>query len=823
MKLIKFVNFKKAISEPAINIIGKSRCTGCSACAACCPNNAITIIENREGFLEPNVNNNCNNCGLCSQICPVISHGIREIYEPIIYAGWSLDKKNILQSSSGGIFYELAKEIKKEQGKIAGVIWKDNYPIHAISEKISIIKAMRGSKYLQSKTLDTFKQILENNSKKLLFVGTPCQVAAAQNLHSFFKKNYELLTCDLVCHGVPSYLIFNKYVQYVEENFGEVAKIDFRNKLKGWENYNVKINLKDGANVVEPHKSNKLMQCYLSNIGLRKSCYDCLFATFPRLGDITLGDFWDVIDLYKNFDGTSFVVANTPIGQKYLQRLRSEKKIELKEYDNQYYKRNLSTLSRGKKLIPLKRKKFLEYIKEHSFIDSFKKYTKPTLRNTKFFSFFKYLKKLLYKDYPIDITKNKSRIGLLNASSTKNYGSMMIVTNTISYLSTKIPRLTFIILGNNTPETQNRLWKSTGYKNIIIRKPLILKKNPKSIIKNIIIYLKSLVNPWSNPVVKSLGDCSSILFLGGDTLTEYYSINGPIKSLLDIRSLRMAGKKVFLLGQTIGPFHSWRTPIAKNILNKVDHIYTRSPKNYRYLKNELGLENVTSSVDSAFLDLPRQKEQLDLKKYGIDEKKRYITFVPSALWSKYSYSFKTYIDGLVFLTNKLLDICEKNDMKLIFLPHVVRKNQDDRRIAETILTYLKSPNIIFIKDVLLPYEARKILGISDLVISQRMHGAISGLQMGVPSIGLSYSVKYAGVIGESLKLPELIVEIDKKDFKGCIKSVLMTTKKVLDNMDEEKYKIDIAVKKAKKNAYKQIIEVAKALRNQIDENSQLIS
>jgi len=666
---------------------------------------------------------------------------------------------------------------------------------------------MRGSKYIQSGTTDVFeKLILSKDDKKTMFVGTPCQVAALKNLYKYKGKNVEnLITCDLVCHGVPSYKMFDGYLKSLSEKYGDIVKINFRDKTNGWENYCMNIEFANGEELIEKHRENKFMQTFLSDIALRKSCYNCPFSKIPRVGDITLGDFWNAPECLKNDEGTSLVIANNAKGRRLLEILSQQNKIKLREVNLNTIKNSNPRVVSGKRILPLKRKKFLKEINLKNFENTYQTVVKPFIRRKKHWQRIKLIKGIFSRSCPIGLPVSKSKVGILLFPSTLNYGSMMLGENAIYYLSKLIEDATFIIISNEADETYMRLSQATGIKKISIRGYTKLERKLSVILRYIMDYGKGLINPWSVETVRTLEDCRSIIVLGGDTLSEYYGIIGLLQGLLDIRNLCMAGKKVYLLGQTIGPFHSWRIPLAKTILKKVDGIYLRDPKSFRYAKSKLKLKNIKLSADLAFLDLPRQNEPFDIERFGLRNKK-YFTFVISGLWSKYCYDYETYVGKLVDITKYLLKKCKEHNMHLVLLPHVWRK--EDLKLLDEIVSKINNVRIISINNLLLPYQARKILGSSYFVLSQRMHGAISALQMGVPTVSMSYSVKYSGVVGEYLGLPELVVEIRKDNFEESIELLYDVLDTTLENLPELKNKIKRSIDKAKRDAIKQLEDVA---------------
>ena len=190
--------------------------------------------------------------------------------------------------------------------------------------------------------------------------------------------------------------------------------------------------------------------------------------------------------------------------------------------------------------------------------------------------------------------------------------------------------------------------------------------------------------------------------------------------MLRLYYLKKAERKVYLLGQSIGPIHSWRVVIAKSVLSRMDKIYDRGYKSYNYVTDVLGVNNNSFlSSDLAFLDLPRQSEPFDIEKFGIQHQ-RYITFVPSGFWSLYCDDYVRYFEGLLNITNYLSEECKKRGMKLVLLPHVLRTSDDRSLVKQMMTAGIGNENIVAVTDVLLPYEARMILGSSYFVPNECM-------------------------------------------------------------------------------------------------------
>lgn len=315
-----------------VDVVNYKKCTGCGACANLCPQGAISIKKNKRGFLVPVVNKSkCIDCGLCNKACPMINEipKISQYSIPMVYAGWNKDEKIRMNSSSGGVFSVLADFILDKKGYICGASFdKKNKLKHIIISNRRDLYKLRGSKYIQSEIKNVLKRVkkLLEKDKWVLFSGTPCQVAG---LKSFLKKDYEnLIAVDLVCHGVPSPLVFERYLKEIEiENKTNINKIEFRDKSTGWRSYSFKMSNKKEDLVNDIHDNNVFFKGFLNNLYLNSICTNCSFAKFPRYSDITLGDYWGIWDYKKELDddkGTSLIVVNNNKGNLIFNQIRDK-------------------------------------------------------------------------------------------------------------------------------------------------------------------------------------------------------------------------------------------------------------------------------------------------------------------------------------------------------------------------------------------------------------------------------------------------------------------------------------------------------------------
>lgn len=664
------------------------------------------------------------------------------------YSAWSKDVDNILHSSSGGIFFELAKKMLDDGGKVAGVIMECTSSKFVISNDINVINKMRGSKYIPSNPADIIKEIA--NSSDVLFVGLPCQIEA-------LKKSInpdKIILCDLRCHGLPYVDSYETYLKEVSRG-RKIKSIRFRDKKYGWNNSTcMVIEFEDGSIYRGDKRKDNFLKEYLSYENVQKRCKAC---NRKNIGDITLADFWGVPECLKNDMGTSLVMINTEKGKRFFDSVESIVK---------------------------------KHVPDGAFIGT---------------------EKLLRVHKPLGCEVRGSRFALLSGADVLNYGNMLMTENFITYMSRLLHDSTFVIAKEGVSDADlvyNRISKATINDTIEVRgtqTPL----DREHALWFLSQYIKGSVNPWNVERVRMLEDCGTAIYLGGDTLSNTYMVTTLLRRLFDMWILKKSGKKVFILSHTLGPFSWWQKPLVRYVLKRIDGVYCRDEKSFKYTKNKLRIKNIRLAADLAFLDLARQKEGVNIENYDVTPKK-YFTFVISGIWNKYSHDYEIYVDGLVNLVKHLLKKCKEYDMHLVILPHAWQEN--DKRLLDEIISRINDNRIVPIKEALLPYQARAILGSSYFVVSQRMHGAISSLQMGVPAVGISYSVKYSGIIGEYLGLPELVAEIGKNSFEKDIKKVEYVVDQALDNISELKNRINKSLCRAKKDAMKQIEDTAKQIK-----------
>lgn len=308
-------------------------CTGCLACVNTCSHNAISKGEDKEGFYRPVLNEDlCVNCGRCLNVCPAL-HPLKKAENNIVqaaYACWSKSAVIRKESSSGGLFSELAESVLSQGGIVYGAKLDENIRcVLSSSTAEGGIEKFKGSKYVQcdigANRLAEIKKFLVKGIL-VLFSGTPCQVAG---LKKFLKKDYEnLITVDFLCHGVPSPQLFQAYIKYLENaNHAKITNFNFRDKQTSWRTFNFKITFNNGKTICISRLKNSFYQIFLRDYALQKSCYNCLYARPNRNSDITMADYW--IDcrgtegkrISDDDKGMSLCLINTSKGKELFKRI----------------------------------------------------------------------------------------------------------------------------------------------------------------------------------------------------------------------------------------------------------------------------------------------------------------------------------------------------------------------------------------------------------------------------------------------------------------------------------------------------------------------
>lgn len=398
-----------------INITDKSLCNGCNTCTVSCPiDKCITMNMDNEGFFYPKVDTQtCINCDKCEKVCPYVPELIMKKEEPIryekplVYASYSKNHEVRFDSTSGGIFSELAFKMFDQDGYVGGAVYnEDNSVSHILTNDRNKLDEIRSSKYIFSLTDKLFPEVKKQlkSGNKVLVCGAPCQISG---LYTFLKKDYEnLITCDFICKSVNSTKVFQKYIEWLESKYqSKVKKIKAKDKTTGWHKFGMKVDFENGKSYISDRYNDPFFVGYLqTELFTMEACFTCKFRGFPRPADITLADFWGIENIDKSMDqdlGTSLILINSDKGKVYYESLGESivsKEFTLKdaEFGNPaIYKDTLNIVNKEQ------RESFYKDLEEYSFdIIASKYFPMPTLKN-KILNKLKRVKKVISIFYKI--------------------------------------------------------------------------------------------------------------------------------------------------------------------------------------------------------------------------------------------------------------------------------------------------------------------------------------------------------------------------------------------------------------------------------------
>lgn len=305
-----------------IELSSKQNCTGCSACANICPRGCIKMTADEEGFLYPKVNEEmCMDCGLCENVCPML-HKPQQHELLAVYGAKNNDDAVRFTSSSGGMFTLFAEAILKQGGVVVGAALDEQLNVqHVLVDSLADLPKLRGSKYVQSKIGKIYSEVRQilRAGRKVLFSGTPCQIAGLKKY--LVKPSENLLTIDVVCHGVPSPKVYQKHLRELAQEAGEpVVQVNFRDKAKGWKQGET-LFFTEHQHFGASKRQETYMRLFLNNISIRPSCGECAFNNKRSLADITIADYWGIDKQYPEFDddkGVTLVLVNSEAGAELL-------------------------------------------------------------------------------------------------------------------------------------------------------------------------------------------------------------------------------------------------------------------------------------------------------------------------------------------------------------------------------------------------------------------------------------------------------------------------------------------------------------------------
>ena len=346
-------NKEQAPSVKTLVLENKWDCCGCTACSNVCPVNCITMARDSEGFSYPSIDlEKCIHCKKCENICPAVNmiSPKRSVGEKclVAYSNKPDIRKN---SSSGGIFYHLAERVISQGGVVFGVCIENGKAKHSFAQTLEELGKFKGSKYVQSDIGESFKKAKEllDSGVKVLFSGTPCQI---KGLYAFLgDKIYpELITQDLICHGVPSPKVFEEYLAF--KSSSDKPSVSFRDKKYGWHYFSMRIS-DEKRSYRKTLEDDWYLKLFLDNTILRPSCHACKAKEEGSSADITLADCWaphKVCPEIKDTDeGLSLVLLNSKTGQIFWDELESKGEVFYKVVDSEKALASQSAISHSVK------------------------------------------------------------------------------------------------------------------------------------------------------------------------------------------------------------------------------------------------------------------------------------------------------------------------------------------------------------------------------------------------------------------------------------------------------------------------------------------
>lgn len=383
--LLNSITWKQEYEEKYIEIEDKDLCSGCTACKNICPQDAIEMVRDEEGFLYPKVKKEkCIECGLCKKKCPILNKSNFNIFEQRAFLFQNKKEEVRKDSTSGGFFTAIGEYVINNGGIVYGASFDKNFKVnHTKAVKVEELKKFRKSKYVQSNLNNIFREIKEDllNGRLVCFSGTPCQVAG---LNSFLGKKYEnLILIDIMCHSVPSPLYFEKYKEYVlkKMNASKILDINFRDKSKYGYKYSMMTIKTNNGVYSQGIDTDPYLRAFFEDYSVRPSCYNCSFKTQKRVSDITIWDCFNINEIAKDFDddkGTTRLLVQSEKGNNVVNSLEN---VRLKEIDVTTAINKVREMTKSVNYNS-KREEFYNSFDKECFIDDFFPVNMKTILNS---------------------------------------------------------------------------------------------------------------------------------------------------------------------------------------------------------------------------------------------------------------------------------------------------------------------------------------------------------------------------------------------------------------------------------------------------------
>ena len=333
-----------------------NQCAGCMACIDICPKEAITIDDNLAAYNAVIDENKCIGCNACYKVCQ--SNHPAKLLSPIKwYQGWAVVPDVREYCASGGMATAISQAFVESGGVVCSCTFHNGEFIFEFAENIEDLKKFAGSKYVKSNPKGIYKKVKDylKSGRKVLFIGLPCQVSALKN---FVGAQYEdgLFTADLICHGTPSPMLLEIFLNQYGHTLTELQDIQFRAKTKIMVYWDYKGIITNGV-------SDKYSIAFLNSLTYTDNCYSCRYACKERVSDLTLGDSWGSgLPVNEQKKGISLMLCQTDKGDQLLKTAN----IHLEKVDIEKAIANNQQLSHPS-VMPKGREKFYKGLKKHGF------------------------------------------------------------------------------------------------------------------------------------------------------------------------------------------------------------------------------------------------------------------------------------------------------------------------------------------------------------------------------------------------------------------------------------------------------------------------
>ena len=315
-------------------LVQQGDCIGCGVCSISCSRKCIEMVQDKKGFVYPAIDNDrCISCKKCEAVCPILNP-IVETETNTCLAVKNIDNNERKISSSGGVFIAMAEKVLEDNGAVCAAAYDESLTVvHRIVQSKEQVPYLCGAKYAQSRfdpCLLEVKALLQDG-KTVLFIGTPCQVGAIEGgLTETEKEN--IILVDFICHGVPSPVVFQKYLSELSRDYAKgspIISVNMRDKATGWSNYSycMTVEFENGVKYQKLNREEMFLQGFVNDLFLRDSCYNCAFKGRHRASDLTLGDCWGIWNIDSDFDdnlGTSLLQIHTKRGLNYWNLISSQ-------------------------------------------------------------------------------------------------------------------------------------------------------------------------------------------------------------------------------------------------------------------------------------------------------------------------------------------------------------------------------------------------------------------------------------------------------------------------------------------------------------------